>query len=118
METSQAGRKVFDNNGVKFIFIEEGDTYFSLAEEFEIYAWQLWKYNELSRKVPLKAGNILYLEKKRRKAEKDNRQHVVRAGESMVYISQLYGIRLKRLYKMNDLSRGTEPSVGSVLRLR
>jgi LysM repeat protein len=118
VETSRAGRKVFENNGVKFIFIEEGDTYFSLAEEFEIYAWQLWKYNELSRKVPLKTGNILYLEKKRRKAEKDIKQHVVKPGESMIYISQVYGVRLKRLYKMNDISKGMEPSVGEALRLR
>lgn len=118
VETSASGRKIFENNGVKFIFIENGDTYYSVAKEFEIYAWQLWKYNELSRKISLKTGNILYLEKKRRKAEKDIKQHVVKAGENMIYISQVYGIRLKRLYKMNDLHRGTEPAVGEVLKLR
>jgi LysM repeat protein len=118
VDESPAGRKIFENNGVKFVFIKSGDNYYNVAEEFGIYAWQLWKYNELSRKAPLKAGDILYLEKKRRRAGKDTERHIIKAGESMIYISQVYGIRLKRLYKMNNLSRGMEPSTGEVLRLR
>lgn len=115
---SDRGRPVYENNSRKFIFIRTGDNFYTIAEEFQIYAWQLWKYNELDKKQRLEEGDILYLEKKRRRAEKGNKTHVVQPGESMAYISQVYGIKLKRLYRMNDLSEGTRPAPGEVLRLR
>jgi LysM repeat protein len=64
-------------------------------------------------------GDILYLEKKNRRADKEHFVHVLRAGESMYSISQKYGIRLKRLYKLNKMSEDeSTPEVGTILRLR
>ena len=42
--------------------------------------------------------------------------HYVRAGESMYTISQLYGIRLRSLYKMNRLSPYYQIKVGDRLK--
>jgi len=36
----------------------------------------------------------------------------------MHYISQKYGIKLKRLFKYNHLTIGTEPKAGDILQLR
>ena len=44
----------------------------------------------------LKPGDIIYLDKKHRRADKEHIVHVVRGGESMYSISQKYGIRLKK----------------------
>lgn len=118
VDESPAGRPVYENNGVRFIFVEKGDNFYSLAGEFEIYAWQLWKYNELNKKLPIREGNILYLEKKKRRAEKRFKTHIARPGETMPFISQLYGVKLKRLYRLNDLSPGTRPAPGEEIRLR
>ena len=115
---SERGRPVYENNSRKFIFIKSGDNFYSIAGEFQIYAWQLWKYNELDKKQTLKEDDILYLEKKRRRAAKGNKTHVVQPGETMACISQVYGIKLKRLYRMNDLTEGTRPAPGEELRLR
>ena len=62
---------------------------------------------------------MVYLEKKQTRALKDfkNRPHVVRAGDSMHSIAQMYGIRLKSLYQKNGLSPDYMPRVGDRLRV-
>ena len=67
----------------------------------------------------LKPGDIIYLDKKHHRADKEHIVHVVRGGESMYSISQKYGIRLKNLYKMNKMKpEDPSPKVGDILRLR
>lgn len=118
IDSWSSGRKIYMNNGVKLIIIEKGDTFNGLADEFEIYRWQFKKYNELDKKHVLKIGEVIYLEKKKRKADKKYKIHVVNAGETMHFISQLYGITLKRLYKLNNLPQGVQLEVGTKLKLR
>ena len=68
----------------------------------------------------LEEGERVWLKKKRRKAAKEYKGylHVVKGGESMYTISQLYGIRLKNLYKLNDLPPYYIIKVGDRLRVR
>ena len=83
-------------------------------------SWRkLAKYNERNKRDVLKAGDIIYLKKKRRHAEKayKNRPHTIKVGESMYDIAQKYGIRLKSLYKMNHLSPDYQIKPGSQLRV-
>ena len=42
---------------------------------------------------------------------------MVKPGESMYDIAQKYGIRVKSLYKMNDLPEDYQIKVGAVLRV-
>ena len=88
-------------NGLVYIVVRSGDTWKSISKEFDISRKKLRKYNDLYKGYELKVGDILYLEKKNRRADKEHIVHVLRAGESMYSISQKYGIRLKRLYKLN-----------------
>ncbi len=118
VDSSVDGRDVYENNGVPFIVIEKGDTFYSIAEEFNIYSWQLYKYNDVSKKYVLKINEIIYLEKKRRKADKQHKTHEVIYGENLQYISQLYGIRLSRLQKMNGLIGKQNIPVGMKIKLR
>ncbi|MEE1121371.1 MAG: LysM domain-containing protein, partial [Prevotella sp.] len=62
---------------------------------------------------------IVYLEKKRTKADKSfkRRPHIVRAGESMYSIAQTYGVRLKSLYKKNNMSPDHSIHVGDKIRV-
>jgi LysM repeat protein len=117
-DTWNSGRKIFINNGKKLIIIEKGDTFYGLASEFELYAWQLRSYNDLKKKHILQIGEIIYLEKKKRKAEKKYKYHSVNGGETMHDISQLFGIRLKRLYKINNLPKGVQVEKDKKLKLR
>ena len=118
VSTSIEGRDVFENNNVRFIVVEKGDTFYGIAEEFEIYTWQLYKYNEMDKKHVLQIEEVIYLEKKKKKANKQYTSHTVSEGESLHYVSQLYGIRLKRLQKMNGMSAVENVVPGVVLNLR
>ena len=106
-------------NGLVYVIGRSGDTWKSLSKEFDISKRKLRKYNDLYKDYVIQDGDILYLEKKNRKAQKGNIVHVLRNGESMYSISQKYGIRLKRLYKMNKMKpEDDSPAVGTILRLR
>lgn len=106
-------------NDIVYIVARQGDTMQCIAEEFGISKRKLIQYNDLYRGyVPVK-GDIIYLHRKHRKAQKPYVQHTVGDGESMYMISQKYGVRLKRLYKMNKATPDTySPMIGDVIRLR
>lgn len=108
--------KVHDNN-IRYIVAKDGDTFYKLSKEFEMGLWQLYKYNDLSKKDVLQAGDVIYLQPKRNKAAIDS--HRVSEGETMYQISQKYGIKLNRLYKLNNIVPGTgEPEPGTLLSLK
>lgn len=109
-------RKIFTNNKRKFIFARKDDDFYKIADDFNIYNFQVWKYNDLDKRDHLEEGQMVYLEKKRRKAQVP--YHTVEAGETMHSISQLYGIRLNRLYRINRMDKGTKPRIGQVLWLQ
>ena len=118
VSTTDRGRKVLLNNKKKLILAKTGDTYESIAAEFDIYSWQLYKYNEVDKKHKLVLGEMVYLEKKHKKAAKQYKIHVVREGESLHDIAQIYGMRYSKLLKLNNLPHGISVPVGKKLKLR
>ena len=106
-------------NDLLYIVVRAGDSWKSISKEFDISQKKLRKYNDLYKGYALQVGDILYLEKKNKKADKEHIVHVLRAGESMYSVSQKYGIRLKNLYKMKEMDADDPaPEVGTILRLR
>ena len=97
-----------------------GDTFRSIGKEVGISYKKIAKYNERDKDDKLVPGEIIYLKKKQKKAEKTykRRPHRVKAGESMYSIAQYYGIRLSSLYKMNDLGPDYSIQVGDLLKVR
>lgn len=112
--------RIFSFNKNYYVKARRGDTFRSIAAEVGISYRSLAKYNERNKNDVLEEGEFVYLKKKKTKAPKSykGRLHYVKPGESMYSISQLYGIRLKNLYKMNNLSPGYQIRVGDGLRLR
>jgi hypothetical protein len=116
---SHSSRDIRLNNNVEYILVEPGDTPESLRNELDLYKNELYRYNEMIRKdAALEPGQIIYLQPKRNKAARGNEVHVVREGETLYEISQLYGIKLKSLYKFNQLLEGQEVPEGTQLYLR
>lgn len=109
-------RQVSVNNGVKYIIARKGDSFERIAEDLGVMPWQLIRYNELSRGDKLSEGQILYLQPKKRKGSAE--YHVVKAGESLYSISQLYGIKTKHLLKKNRMKAGMHVYPGLRLWLR
>jgi hypothetical protein len=111
-------RPVFERNRVKYIKAVEGDTYESLTRELNKLKWEFLKYNDANINDCLSPGQFVYIQPKRNKAEAGKPYHIVKQGETMLAISQLYAIKLDRLYDMNLLEPGTEPEPGTRLYLR
>jgi LysM repeat protein len=112
------GRPAEKIHGLKGVVAQQGDSFESLAWEMQKKAGRLAKYNEAPVEFPLREGDYVYLEKKRRKAVKPYLNHQVQSGESMYSISQRYGIRIKNLYKMNRKDDDFIPKAGDLLKLR
>ena len=110
--------QVYIANGLAYVVARDGDSFELLGGEFDISWKKLVDCNDLHREYTLEAGDIIYLKKKNKKAQKPYTVHIVRDGDSMHSISQKYGIRLKYLYKMNRKDGEYVPEVGDRLRLR
>jgi hypothetical protein len=110
--------KVFHRNRIDYFIVRPGDNIKSLSRELNLLRWEIRKYNEIPRNLEVEPGQLIYLQPKRTKAESGYTFHTVEKGESMYSISQLYGIKLKWLYKRNRMKTGTQLRVGQEVWLR
>lgn len=104
------------NNNIKYIKIKEGDTFYKISKEFDLSLWQLYKYNNLSDNSFIKIDDMLFLQPK--KAKNSKRSHTVKKGETLHKISQLYGVKLKSLYKKNKLGPESILQIGQKIKLK
>lgn len=109
---------VYRTNGLLYVHSNGKDSFDEIAASLGFRAKDLIKYNEVPEDFPLQKGDIVYLEKKKKRADKPNYDHVVQVGESMHSISQKYGIQIKSLYKINKKHKDYIPEEGDVLKLR
>ncbi len=113
------GRPIYHSAELLYVIANSDDTFKSLAKETGISRRKLIKYNDLYKEYPIKAGDIIYLEKKHNKALKPYEFHTTLEGESLHSIAQKYGIKLKKLYKMNpQFKTYATLKVGDIVRLR
>jgi len=115
---TQSERRIYKSNYLRIVVATDDDTYASLAEELKISEKRLRKYNEVGTETQLKKGNIVYLSKKKKTAARANHIHVVQPGETLYGISQIYGIQLINLYKMNDIPFTQGAYIGQIIKLR
>ena len=76
------------------------------------------RFNDLKREQPIEEGTIIYVEKKKKKAEHLLEKHITDKGDTMYELSQRYAVQLKHLYKMNNMKSGSEPEAGQIIKLR
>lgn len=116
MATARKHRQIRLHNNIKYTVVRENDSFRSLANDFKMNLWQIYRYNDINRNDELKEGDIIYLQPKKNKAAESF--HIVTAEDNMRSISQLYGIKLKKLYKKNNMIMGTQPQKGEKLYLK
>ncbi|MFV0553230.1 MAG: glucosaminidase domain-containing protein [Mangrovibacterium sp.] len=109
---------VFEVNGCRAVRVQPGDSPASIAQAQGVKLWEIYDYNDLPDDYRICEGEIIYLQKKKKRAASGNEVHVVQAGESLRSISQTYGIRFKSLVKLNRLGNNPRIYVGQKLNLR
>ncbi|MCY1721668.1 glucosaminidase domain-containing protein [Prolixibacteraceae bacterium Z1-6] len=112
-----SSHKVVKVNGINAVVIRKGETYEMLAQEFNINDWELYKFNDQRAGYQPVPNEVVYIQAKNSKS-KTKLAHRVGQGESMHFISQMYGIRLKPLYRRNKMKAGQQPKPGQTIYLR
>ena len=114
-----AEHKVMRNNHRRYVVAREGDTFQSIAMEFNIRLSALYRYNDIrNTDYLLQEGDKVYLQLKRSKAAKRYATYRVRKGENIWQIAQDKGIQIKRIYTLNGIAEGQDVSLNQELRLR
>lgn len=103
-------------NEVPFVRAKRGDSWLKIASDNHLELWEILEYNDADKNRTLRENDIVYLKPKKQRCEQS--YHVVQKGENLYVISQLYGVRLSKLYQRNHLQAGTEPVPGTKLYLK
>jgi LysM repeat protein len=96
-------RQMYLRNNIRYVRVEQGDTYESLERTLDVRRWQIMKYNDLPEDRRLLPGDIIYLQPKRNRNKKHD-YHFAEQGQTLRWVSQEYGIKLKKLREYNNLS--------------
>jgi hypothetical protein len=107
---------IYTVNNLKLTIALKGDTWNEISRLFDISERKLYKYNDLKKGARMVSGQMVYLEKKRKTGAAS--WHIVKPGETMYTISQMNGIQLKKLYKLNEMKPGSPVKQGKKLLLR
>lgn len=119
-ERTYKGYSVYTNNRTTLLIARNGDKMKEIAQTFALTERQLRKFNEIalhSTADPI-AGEMIYIERKQNRWWGEESYHTARKGETLTALSQLYGIRLKRLAKMNRMKPYAELHDGEQIRLK
>lgn len=110
--TSYVAKKELEikNNDIPAVYVQEGETVKDIAQKNDLPENRIYKWNDLPKGAEITEGDILYLKPKKRSGSTE--VHVVQPGQDMYDISQMYGIKLKHLYKKNRMEQGIEPAPG------
>lgn len=98
------------NNDIPAVYAQQGETVKDIAKKNDLPENRIYKWNDLPKGAEISEGDILYLKPKKRNGSAE--MHVVQPGESMYDISQMYGIKLKHLYKKNRIDETVTPAPG------
>lgn len=114
------GYDVYTNNRTPYIIAKQGYKLEDIAATFSLSERTLRKYNELksSGEIELVDGEMIYVARKQNGWQGNARRHKVREGETLLSISQDYGIRLSKLAKMNKLSKHEALQPGSEIKIK
>ncbi|WP_153796466.1 glucosaminidase domain-containing protein [Foetidibacter luteolus] len=107
----------FTINATRVVYAEAGTSLFALANNNSISFNKLLDYNELSKTDILEKSQLIFLEKKPKKGEKEI--HIAALNETLYDICQQEGVSLKNLLEYNRLSSGTQqPAAGEKIYLQ
>ena len=116
-----ASHTIYRRNKIDFLIVEVGDDMATISQKTGISLRKLYKYNDLPRDYAPTAGDLIYLQKKRKCASREFRKnpiHIVEVNQSLFDIAQLYGIRLESLCKLNKWDEPHAVQVGEIIRIR
>lgn len=111
-------RQVIKVNNLEAVVASPGETYEVIAQSLGLEPWEVYKFNDRAPGYRPQPSEVVYVESKKRKTNRKTQVHVAAHDENMHFISQMYGVKLKPLYRRNRLQPGQQPRPGEVIYLR
>jgi LysM repeat protein len=105
------------DNNIKYIVAETDQSAERIAENLNMGSWQIRKYNDLDKNERIEKGDRIYIQPKRNKSKKYE-THVVATGETIESISQIYGVKVKKILKHSGLPKDYKAKPGDTIRLK
>ena len=99
-------RQMYSQNGVPFVYAEEGETYESIAKSYRLFRKEILKFNDLKEDAELLPGTVVYLQKKKKVSHPGLDRYVVEEGQTLWEISQRFAVRMKDLCRLNGIEEG------------
>lgn len=103
------------SRGLHYVVATPGDTYASIAKEFNLKPKKLMKYNDAEKDHEIKAWEEVYLEEKLDDAPEGIASVTIGEGESLHSVAQRYGVKVKTI---KDLNKKAKDEPGTVLKMR
>lgn len=103
------------SRGLHYVVATPGDTYKTIAKEFDIPVKRLLAYNDRHSDCTIKEWEEVYLEEKLGEAPEGVRRVTIGEGESIHSVAQRFGIRMDLIRRLNPKAKDRP---GTELRLR
>lgn len=91
-------------NDIHCTVLQPGETLASISRKYDISPVQLLKFNELGSEYQVKEGDIVFLDKKKKKFNGAQDVYIAKKGDTLYDVSQEFGIQLHQLAKMNNMN--------------
>ena len=109
---------VVEINKVKRTLLYPGETLSSVSMKYNIPKHKILEYNETASEDDIHEGDIVYLQKKKRKFSGPQDFYRVKDGDSLYSIAQQFGIRTSSLAMMNKKDLFSPLVEGEKIRLK
>lgn len=91
-------------NDIHCTVLQPGETLASISRKYDVSPAQLLKFNELGSEYQVKEGDIVFLDKKKKKYYGAQDVYFAKRGETLYDVSQEFGIQLHQLAKLNNMN--------------
>lgn len=106
----------FKINETRVVFIKQGTSFLSIAQQYNIPLTRLFEFNEISETETSDKDQLIFLQRKRKTGSIEF--YTVQPGETLHDIAQKQGIRLESLLELNWLKENDRPAPGEQLNLK
>lgn len=111
-------RFVVEINDVRCTILYPGESLASISQKYDIPQYKILEFNEISDESSLNEGDIVYLQKKKKKYTGIQDYYRVKDDDTLYAISQQFGITMSSLAKMNNKDMFSRLQEGERLMLK
>lgn len=112
-------RFVVEINEVRCTILYPGESLASISQKYDIPQYKILEFNEITDESSINEGDIVYLQKKKKKYSGiQDYYRVVKDDETLYTVSQQFGIKITSLAKMNGKNMFSRLQEGERLTLK